>query len=180
MLLDVDGKSLSTWRALGNEISFGIKREIESAPTGIAYSNLMAQQIGLITSIPTEAAERVHRLVTEGLTTSARAKTVAEEILRSGEVAKSRAILIARTETSRAATTFMQARAQAIGSTHYVWETSRDSSVRPGHRAMQGVVCEWANPPLVMEGDPPTRPMHFHPGTIWNCRCWPRPIFNLE
>ena len=78
---------------------------------------------------------------------------------------------------ARTATTLTKVRAQAVGSTHFVWETSRDGAVRPGHKAMQGKVCEWDNPPAVNENG---RIMHFHPGSIWNCRCWARPVIDLD
>lgn len=170
MLLDVDDRSRQSWRALGNEISLGLRQELEEAPTGRAFASLLLQQVGLITSIPREAAERVHTLATEALINSTRAKALSEEIMRSGEVAKSRAILIARTETSRAATTFVEARAQHIGSTHFIWRTSRDGAVRPSHKALEGQTFRWDDPP---ECDPGH---HALPGAIWNCRCWPEPV----
>lgn len=108
------------------------------APTGETMRALMAEQVGLIRSIPLEAAERVHRLTIEALEDGTRAAAISKEIQRSGEVAKSRADLIARTEVSRAATSLTEARALAVGSTHYIWRTSGDSDVRPGHRAMEG------------------------------------------
>lgn len=170
MLLDVSDKSRQTWRILGNEISLGLKHELEEAPTGNVFRGLLQQQVGLITSIPREAAERVHKLATEALVSSTRYSALAEEIMRSGEVAKSRAILIARTETSRAATTFVQARAQYVGSTHFIWRTSRDGAVRPSHKALEGQTFRWDDPP---ECDPGH---HALPGAIWNCRCWPEAV----
>jgi hypothetical protein len=49
------------------------------------------------------------------------------------------------------------------------WRTSEDGTVRPGHKAMNGKVCEWASPPAVIENG---QVMHHHAGCIWNCRCW--------
>ncbi|MFX5937705.1 phage head morphogenesis protein, partial [Acinetobacter baumannii] len=77
---------------------------------------LLAEQVDLITSIPREAGQRVHELTLKGLEDSTRASEIAKEIMRSGEVAKSRAMLIARTEVSRTATSLTQARAQFVGS----------------------------------------------------------------
>ena len=170
MLLDVNDRSRQSWRALGSEISLGLKQELEEAPTGRAFSSLLLEQVGLITSIPREAAERVQKLATEALVNSTRAKALSEEIMRSGEVAKSRAVLIARTETSRAATTFVQARSQHIGSTHFVWRTSRDGAVRPSHKRLEGMTFRWDEPP---ECDPG---YHALPGAIFNCRCYPEPL----
>jgi len=175
--MEVDQRDREKWRALGTEISLQLHRGIAEAPVGERMRELLAEQVGLIKSIPIEAGERVHKLTLQGLEDSTRAKAFVEEIQRSGEVAESRAMLIARTEVARTASVLTQVRAEAAGSTSYVWETSRDGTVRPGHRAMQGVVCRWDDPPAVEESD---GTHHEHPGTIWNCRCWARPIVELD
>ncbi len=46
--------------AAGAVMSRTLRREIESAPTGIVMRGLLDDQITLITSLPTEAAQRVH------------------------------------------------------------------------------------------------------------------------
>lgn len=173
MLGEVDLRDRDAWRSLGNAISAQLHQDIRNAPVGERMRELLGLQVSLIQSIPVEAAERVHRLATEARIEGTRAKEIAEEIARTEEVTKSRAVLIARTETSRAATVLVQARCEAIGSTHYIWRTSMDGTVRPGHKAMEGKTCEWANPPAVNEEG---RIMHFHPGEVWNCRCYAEPI----
>lgn len=173
MIRQVDERDRSAWRALGEEISTQLHKELREAPVGARVQELLAQQVDLIKSIPRQAAERVHQLSIEALAGGGRAKEVAEEIARTNQVTKSRAMLIARTETARASTVLTQARAESVGSTHYIWRTAGDSDVRKGHKAMEGKVCEWANPPAVNENG---RIMHFHPGSVWNCRCYPESI----
>ncbi len=177
MLADVNARDLASWRGLGEAISRQLRFDILRAPVGETMRGLLAEQVTLIQSLPIEAAQRVHEFTLKGLEGSVRPKEVAAAILRSGEVTQSRATLIARTEVARTASVLTQARATHAGSTHYIWETSEDHDVRPGHRAMQGKVCEWASPPAVNEGG---RIMYHHPGQIWNCRCWPRPILDLD
>lgn len=173
MLGDVEKRSLLTWRSISSELSFGVKRELETAPMRFAMSRMMAEQIRLIKSIPLEAAERVHRLSLQSLVSSRRPLDLADDILRTGDVAKSRAILIARTEVSRAATAFVQSRAEHVGSVGYIWETARDGDVRPSHRKMYGKLVHWDAPPT-LDG------MTGHAGQFPNCRCWPRPVLPLE
>lgn len=177
MLDDLNRRDEQAWMQIAQEMSRALRDELRRAPTGETMRALMAEQVGLIRSIPLEAAERVHRLTIEALEDGTRAAAISKEIQRSGEVAKSRADLIARTEVSRAATSLTEARALAVGSTHYIWRTSGDSDVRPGHRAMEGKVCSWAEPPDVDENG---RIMNFHPGQIWNCRCWAEPIISED
>jgi SPP1 gp7 family putative phage head morphogenesis protein len=177
MLGEVNSRDIDSWRSLSTAISAGLRQQLAHTPVGNVLRALMYEQVDLIQSLPLEAAERVHRLTIKGLENSVRAREVADEIEKSGEVTRSRAVLIARTEVARTASVLTQTRAQAAGITHYRWQTSKDSSVRPGHREMQGRICQFANPPAVNENG---RIMYHHPGQIWNCRCWPEPIVELE
>jgi SPP1 gp7 family putative phage head morphogenesis protein len=169
MLMDVALRDERTWKEYAKDLSRGLREEIRKAPTGQVMQQLLAEQVHLIKSIPREAAERVHRLTVEGLMDSTRASEIAKEIQRTGEVAKSRANLIARTEVSRTASTLTQARAQYIGSDGYIWRTSGDGDVRHSHREMEGKFVRWDDPPT-LDG------MKGHAGCFPNCRCYPEPV----
>ena len=168
MVNEVNARDLDSWRALGQAISAQLHHDIKRTAVGDFIRTHLDNQVALITSIPVYAAERVHKLTLEGLEDSTRANVIAKEIAASGEVAESRATLIARTEVSRTASILTQARAQQAGSDAYVWEIS-DNDARPSHKAMQGHVVRWDNPPT-LDG------MVGHAGMFPNCRCWPRVI----
>jgi SPP1 gp7 family putative phage head morphogenesis protein len=178
MLGDVNARDLDSWRSLGTLISQQLRHDITHTPVGEAMRALLHEQVGLITSIPIEAGERLHELTLRGLENSSRAAEFIKDIQRSGQVTKSRATLIARTEIARTASVLTQVRAESAGLEYYVWETSKDGAVRPGHREMQGQVCRWDDPPSVDEGN--GRFIRHHPGRIWNCRCYPRPVLPEE
>lgn len=169
MIADVSRLDRQAWRERSAEMGRLLKAEIETAPTGQAMQRILREQVGLITSLPTEAAERVHKLTMEAITTGTRAETLAKEIAKTGEVTKARANTIARTEVSRTASALTQARAEHIGSTTYIWRTSGDSDVRPSHRAMEGKAVEWSKPPT-LDG------LTGHAGALPNCRCYPEPV----
>ena len=169
MLSEVARRDSDAWASLAKTMSRELNREIQSAPTGEVMRSLMEEQVALITSLPTEAAQRVHELALKSMETGARADEIAAEIMRSGEVAASRATLIARTEAARASSVLVQARAEHVGSTHYLWRTSRDSDVRASHKKMEGVAVAWSDPPILDN-------MTGHAGCFPNCRCWPEPI----
>jgi len=170
MLRDVNAQDLATWRRHSEQMSLALRREILTAPTGSAMRGLLAIQVDLIKSIPTEAAARVHQLTQEGLLESTRASEIAKEIMRSGEVAESRAQLIARTEVSRTAATLTETRARAAGSLGYIWRTSGDSDVRSSHHRMNGQYVRWDSPPTLDK-------LTGHAGCLPNCRCYPEPVF---
>lgn len=165
MLMDVALQDRSAWMEHAKDMSRGIREEIRNAPTGSVLQGLLEEQVGLIQSIPRDAAKRVHRLTLEGLENSTRASEIAKEILRTEDVTKSRATLIARTEVSRTATSLTQARAQSIGSPGYTWTTSHDTDVRPSHKAMDGKFVAWDDPPTLDN-------LTGHAGCVPNCRCW--------
>lgn len=165
MLNEVNHRDIQAWKATSSVMSREISKEIMTADVGATFKRLMDEQVGLITSIPLEAAERVHRLTMEGLADSQRANSIVAEIMRSGQVAESRARTIARTETSRTSTAFTQARALHVGSQGYIWRTSKDHDVRPSHKAMNGKFVRWDDPPVLDK-------MSGHAGCLPNCRCW--------
>jgi len=169
MVSEVAARDERDWKTVTKEMSAGLRQELRKAPTGEAMKAILDDQVKLITSLPTEAAKRVHRLTLEGLEDSKRASEIAKEIMRSGEVSKSRANLIARTEVARTASTLTQVRAQAVGSTHYIWRTAGDSDVRDSHRKMNGKVVAWDDPPT-LDG------LTGHAGALPNCRCYPEPV----
>jgi len=165
MLTEVNARDIGAWRALGSEISKGVMRDIMLAPAGEAMRELLGEQVTLIKSIPLDAAQRVHELTLKGLEDSTRANQIAKEIMRSGEVSKSKAMLIAHTEVARTGSILTETRAKHVGSDGYIWQTSRDGDVRQSHKEMQGKLVKWSDPPT-LDG------MTGHAGCFPNCRCW--------
>jgi SPP1 gp7 family putative phage head morphogenesis protein len=173
MLNRIADKDEAAWMKLGRGMGLSLRKELQDAPTGLALQMFLGEQVRLITSLPLEAAQRVHKLTLEGMVTGGRrASEIKNDILATGQVTESRAKLIARTEIARTAAGLTMARAQYVGSTHYIWRTSGDSDVRSSHKHMNGAVVPWATPPLLEDG---TR---THAGMIFNCRCFPEPIIS--
>lgn len=171
MLADVARRDYRAWRDATESIGESLRSEIEGADVGAVTRALLADQVTLIKSLPIEAAERVHRLATAAAHEGGRADAISREIVRTGLVTRSRADLIARTETSRAQTAFTRARAEALGSEQFIWRTARDANVRDGHKDQEGKVFRWNNPPKT-----DSLPAYL-PGCGPNCRCWAEPVF---
>lgn len=169
MLTEVNRRDESAWMQNAADLSRALRQEIRTAPTGATMQALMAEQVTLIKSIPLDAAQRVHKLTIEGIEDSSRASEISKAIRASGDVAKSRADLIARTEVARTASTLTEARALHVGSPGYFWRTSGDGDVRESHREMEGKFVAWSDPPT-LDG------MKGHAGQFPNCRCYPEPV----
>lgn len=172
MVEQVNLRDIANWKAASAEMSKELRREILTAPTGETMRQLVAEQVTLIKSIPLDAAQRVQDLAIKAVEDGTRSKEIAAEIMRSGDVATSRATLIARTEVARAQSSLTEARAKAIGSTHYIWRTSHDGTVRKDHKRLDGKVFAWNDPPIADEHSG----ARANPGCIYNCRCFAEPI----
>jgi hypothetical protein len=78
----------------------------------------------------------------------------------------------------------MKATAQALGFQYYIWLTMGDDRVRETHELMDGKICLWGDPNLMIEDDTvvsrPAGAVHLHPGEDYNCRCTAQAIeYNL-
>src|SRR6185312_398378 len=157
--------------------------EIEmSGPVGYAVRRMVQENASLIRSIPGDLARRMTKHITERQQSGVRAETISEELRKwLPHIAKSKANLIARTETARAETAFTRARAENLGLTHYQWLSAEDSRVRKSHRLMDKVLVRFDDPPS------PEALAHEHStlgkynaGSAPNCRCICAPLVSLD
>jgi SPP1 gp7 family putative phage head morphogenesis protein len=161
------------WNEQSLEIGKGLRDLIDNASTGLVVQSLIDEQVKYIKSLPLQAADRVYDIqnrAIQAVVSGERPDTFAKEIASTGDVAASRAKLIARTETGRATTAIIQARAVAAGSVGYIWRTADDGDVRHSHAQMEGKFVLWSNPPT-LDG------MTGHAGCLPNCRCWCEVVF---
>ncbi|ENH2891988.1 phage head morphogenesis protein [Escherichia coli] len=170
---DIVRKNDEQWRKHSKTISRELRNLVNSAPPGQVMKSIVAEQVKYIKSLPLEAADRVYDIqnrAIEAVVTGGRAEHFAKEIAASGDIAKSRADLIARTELGRATGALDQARALSIGSNGYIWRTAEDGDVRHSHQEMEGKFVEWGKPPT-LDG------MTGHAGELPNCRCYKEIVF---
>jgi hypothetical protein len=184
MIAEVNRRNLTAWQKHTKTMSAQLRQQLATTPLGNEVGALMDVQVDLITSLPLDAAKRVHEASLEAMTVGARFSSTAPEIKLALEKAhpdatdqwlRNRATLIARTETARVSSVLTQARATRVGSTHYIWKTAGDGNVRESHQRLDNTTQAWNEPPL---SDPPGH--HSHPGQIWNCRCIALPILADE
>lgn len=166
--LEVARQNDKEWRHHSQYISDELRHIVQSTPVGQVIRGIVGEQVKHIKSLPLEAAERIYDIqnkAIEAVVAGGRAEPFAKEIAASGDVAASRARLIARTEIGRASTALTQARALAIGSDGYIWRTADDGDVRHSHGDMEGKFVRWDRPPT-LDG------LTGHAGALPNCRCY--------
>lgn len=167
MIDSADTADRQMWRNAGRELGKSIERELTEGDISARYQELMDEQVTLITSLPLEASQKVHKMVTKGLAEGARPEKIIDDIQRLGDITRNRAKLIARTETSRAQANLTQARAEAMDSPGYIWRTMSDSAVRSDHEDLDGQFIRWDDPPIADQ----RTGAKAHAGCIYNCRC---------
>ncbi|UBN55300.1 phage minor head protein [Pantoea agglomerans] len=166
--LEVARQNDKEWRQHSQYISAELRHIVMNTPVGQVMQSIVAEQVKYIKSLPLEAADRIYDIqnkAIEAVVAGGRAEPFAKEIAASGDVAASRARLIARTEIGRASTALTQARSLALGSTGYIWRTAEDGDVRHSHAEMEGKFVSWDKPPT-LDG------LTGHAGALPNCRCY--------
>jgi SPP1 gp7 family putative phage head morphogenesis protein len=164
----------SARRSIGVDVTPFLRpgRRIQAAIEQASIDN-----VALITSMPGKYLARVHDVVVKNWTEGERWESMVAGIAEAGQIAKRRANVIARDQTSKMNSAFNEARQRSIGIRRYVWRDcgiySGPHRVRPSHQQMNGQVCEWAHPPEV-DGE------HVHPGEAVLCRCIGEPVVNLD
>jgi len=172
MIAEVSRRDELAWMRHARMLGRELKRELLGmTPTGDLARILVEDQVNLITSIPIMAARDVQKWSREYWTGGVRYDELAQRIANANDVTQNRATLIARTETAKTSATFTQARAQYIGSTHYIWHSVQDLDVRRMHKILNGSTQRWDDPPVAEEGG-----QRHHPGEFPNCRCYAEPI----
>lgn len=184
MLIQVDKQSKKEWETHSQRMSLALKNELLKTNTGKALKQYLDDNVELITSLPLEAAQRVHDIVYKNIYTGKkRAETIAKEIYRTGQVTQSRARLIARTEVSRTATGLTKVRAESVDISWFRWNSIHDIRTRKSHAQMNNVLCRWDEPPNPEKlfPDKKAKPYgNYLPGATFYCRCQPLPLVRLS
>ena len=103
-----------------------------------------------------------------------RYETMVKTIQKSYGVSQNKAKFLARQETNLLMAKFKESRYTDAGVKKYKWGTvagSANHPVRPMHKALEGKIFSWNNPPVTDE-----KGNRNNPGQDYNCRCFARPI----
>jgi len=178
----IEKANADDWKRMSVLMGRALHEEIANTPLSSVLGQLRSDQINLIKDIPPYLAQRVwnavYKYTTEGIETSKRYDALVNELRHIG-LDRAKAVLIARTETSRTSSVLTEVRAQNAGSPGYRWQCVHDGRARPMHRYLddlcnrQGKVIPWGLRPECDKGH------YSHAGQIWNCRCHEAPVFPL-
>ena len=135
-----------------------------------AFNASLAENIGLIRSIPEEYLSKVEGVVARSYSTGRDLETMVKDLRKLYPQAQKKAILIARDQSNKANAVVSRARQLELGITEAIWMHSHGGKVpRPDHLKANGERYEIAKGCLI-SGE------YIQPGELINCRCVSRPV----
>lgn len=154
---------------LKNQTGIDLSAYLRNSPNIVERVNeLTVSNIQLIKSIRTQYLDKVQNAVMQAMVQGSLNKDLAEQLKKLGKDVESRAMLIARDQSSKLNAALTRARHEDVGVTKYMWSTSGDERVRDSHAEKDGQIFEYANPPADTG----------HPGHDVNCRCVAIAVFD--
>ncbi len=148
---------------------------IDSKNIGITHvlERFRDQNIQLVEKAGRDYAAQVREVFESPDAHTMRVEELRDALLERADVSKSRAELIARTETLSLNSEIIKTRAVQAGLPSYTWSTSLDERVRPMHAQLEGQVFQWDDPPVTNENGDTN-----NPGTDFQCRCIGLPLID--
>lgn len=154
---------------LKNQTGIDLSAYLRNSPNIVERVNeLTVSNIQLIKSIRTQYLDKVQNAVMQAMVQGTLNKDLAEQLKKLGEDVESRAMLIARDQSSKLNAALTRARHEEVGIKKYIWSTSGDERVRESHAEKDGQIFEYTNPPADTG----------HPGHDVNCRCVQIPVLD--
>ena len=177
-----------TWReaarsgAKGRALYRALQNEMAQTQVGTTFWDIVDRNADLIVTAPNSVARELTAMVAREAQAGLRPEVILKDVqAKWPEYTRAHAMLIARTESSKASTALTEARCGAADIRWYVWRTEEDARVRDSHRVMDGVLINWDDPPSpeALAGEKWTYG-NYHAGNIFNCRCYPQPLILFE
>ena len=131
------------------------------------------ENLDLVGSLEAETLRKLRdeltRLIADGIPDAEIESRLTAFLKNQLGVETNRAALIGSDQVGKLNSRLMQFYQRSAGITEYRWQTMMDSRVRPRHRARQGKIFKWDEPPE--DG---------HPGMAIRCRCVADPVIDLD
>lgn len=140
-----------------------------------AYKTVIAENVGLIKSIPSQYLDRVQGAVWASVRKGADLSTLSASLRKEYGVTVRRAALIARDQNNKAKALIENVRRREIGVREAIWlHSTAGKEPRPTHVDMSGqrylITAEGSEPAGMYDSDPREKRYVF-PGELINCRC---------
>jgi SPP1 gp7 family putative phage head morphogenesis protein len=140
------------------------------------YDKWIADNVGLIKTIPQTALDRMREVVQIGSLNGTPTKSIAKQIQEAYSVEKNHALFIARDQAAKLNADITREQHEDSGVDSYVWRTMSDSRVRERHAELNGKRFKYIEPPVVDE----RTQRRANPGEDYQCRCVALSVFDID
>lgn len=147
------------------------------------FDEWIADNVGLITTIPPETLGSMRNIVKNGYLSGASNKTIAKQIQDAYDIDKNRAQFYARDQTAKLNAQITQEQQRDAGVDEYVWRTAGNIStfpnsgrVRETHALLNNKRFKYSDPPVVDD----RTGRRANPGEDYQCRCVALPVFDID
>lgn len=148
--------------------------------TGELYREMMEKwvndNVGLIKTIPQDSLGKMKEIVLEGYKNGETTTSIVKKIQKRYSVDRRHAQLLVRDQIAKLNSNIAQKQQRDAGVEEYIWSTSGDSRVRPGHARLNNKRFRWDDPPVVDEKNG----RRCHPGEDYECRCVALAVFDWD
>jgi SPP1 gp7 family putative phage head morphogenesis protein len=155
---------------------------------GELYEQLIKQWIAdnalALKSAPLKAVMNIDAIIMEGYNSGKTIPELQQEIMNSYKKTKWWFAAMAAGQVAMLNAKLTRMEQEDSGVKRYWWSSSKDERVRDCHRAFEGHVYSWDNPPedwhmtktkgIVYTGK------RYHPGEAYGCRCCAIPVFDWD
>ena len=137
-----------------------------------------------IKTIPTESLGSMRQIILDGYKQGRTIRDISKDIQEEYNVSKHRAQMFARDQVATLNAQITKMQQQDAGCKRYRWSTSHDARVRDCHRALDGKVFNWNDPPEMWYETKKSGRVYTgrrcNPGEDFLCRCIAIPEFDLD
>lgn len=141
------------------------------------------QNVSLINSLPNDSLFKMRDLMVKNFKAGSTINEIAKDIQRQYDIDRHDAQLLARDQLSTLNAQITEHQQTDAGIKKYKWSTSKDNRVRDCHKALEGHVFSWDDPPEMWYDTKHGRVYtgrRCHPGRDYYCRCVAIPVFDKE
>ena len=141
------------------------------------------ENVQKIKSIPNDTLGSMREIILDGFRKGRTVTDISKEIQKEYSVTRRKAQALARDQVSTLNAKISKMQQEDAGCTKYRWSSSKDSRVRDCHRALDGKIFRWDDPPEMWYETKAGRVYtgrHCHPGEDYCCRCVAIPVFDLD
>lgn len=138
--------------------------------------NWVSDNVDLIKTVPFNALDDMKQIVFKSYVDGNTTTSIIKQIQNKYGMTKRHARFIARDQVAKLNGNITKQQHQSAGVDYYTWDDSGDSRVRKRHRQLNGHVFSWdnSNPARNEKGQVIT------PGSEYQCRCVPLPVFDVD